>query len=78
MLIQVPEASRIPNRHDQNRTSPWHIIVKTSSKERILKTAGRNNKSIIKGSLSKIITHFSTENLKARRVWNEVFKAWKK
>jgi hypothetical protein len=28
MAIQVQEASRTPNRHDQNRTSPWHIIVK--------------------------------------------------
>jgi hypothetical protein len=40
MSIQVKEVSRTPNRHEQNRTSPWHIIVKTIStenKERILK-----------------------------------------
>jgi hypothetical protein len=40
LLIQVQEASRTPNRHDQNRTPSWHIIVKTSStvyKERKLK-----------------------------------------
>jgi hypothetical protein len=38
--IQVHEASRTPNRLDQNKTSPWHIINKTTSsenKERILK-----------------------------------------
>jgi hypothetical protein len=38
--IQVQEASRTPNRLDQNRTSPWHIIIKTTStenRERILK-----------------------------------------
>jgi hypothetical protein len=38
--IQVQEASRTPNRLDQYRTSPWHIIIKTTStenKERILK-----------------------------------------
>jgi hypothetical protein len=38
--IQVQEASRTPNRLDQNRTSPQHIIIKTAStenRERILK-----------------------------------------
>jgi hypothetical protein len=37
--IQVQETSRTPNRHDQNRISPQHIIIKTIStenKERIL------------------------------------------
>jgi hypothetical protein len=29
--IQVQKASRTPNRLDQNRTSPWHIIIKTTS-----------------------------------------------
>jgi hypothetical protein len=47
MPIQVQEASRTPNTHNQNRTSPWHIIVKpisTENKERILK-AERGKKS---------------------------------
>jgi hypothetical protein len=46
MSIQIQEASRTPNRHNQNRTSPWHIIVKTIStekKERILKTGREKN-----------------------------------
>jgi hypothetical protein len=29
--IQMQEASRTPNRTDQNRTTPWHIIIKTST-----------------------------------------------
>jgi chromosome segregation ATPase len=40
MPIQVQEASRTPNRLDQNRTSPWYIIIKaisTENRERILK-----------------------------------------
>jgi hypothetical protein len=40
MPIQVQEASRTPNRLDQNRTTPWHIIIQTTSMEngeRILK-----------------------------------------
>jgi hypothetical protein len=38
--IQVQEASRTPNRLDQNRPSLWHIIIKitsTENRERILK-----------------------------------------
>jgi predicted nuclease with TOPRIM domain len=38
--IQMQEASRTPNRPDQNRTTPRHIIIKTTSsetKERILR-----------------------------------------
>jgi hypothetical protein len=38
--IQVQEAFRTPNRLDQNRTIPWHIIIKTTStenREKILK-----------------------------------------
>jgi hypothetical protein len=40
MSIQVQEATRTPNRLDQNRTTPQHIVIKTIStenRERILK-----------------------------------------
>jgi hypothetical protein len=37
MPIQKQDA-RTSNRYDQNRNTPWNIIVKTK-KERILKTA---------------------------------------
>jgi hypothetical protein len=47
MPIQVQEASRTPNRLDQKRTTPWHIIIKTTStenRERILKAVrGKTN-----------------------------------
>jgi hypothetical protein len=33
LSIQVQEASRTPNKLDQNRTSPLHVIVKTMSTE---------------------------------------------
>jgi hypothetical protein len=42
MVFHVQEAFRIPNRQDQKRTSPCHIIVKTlgiQNKGRILKAA---------------------------------------
>jgi hypothetical protein len=31
--IQVQEASRTPNRFDQNRICSWHVIIKTRSTE---------------------------------------------
>jgi hypothetical protein len=43
LSIQLQEDSRTSKRLDQNRTSPWHIIIKTTSsesRERILKPVG--------------------------------------
>jgi chromosome segregation ATPase len=51
MPIQVQETFRTPNRPDQNRTTPQHIIIKTTSREtreRILK-AVREKQNSIKG-----------------------------
>jgi hypothetical protein len=47
--IQVQEVSRTPNRLDQNRTSPWNIIIKTTSiesRERILKAIREKTNNI--------------------------------
>jgi hypothetical protein len=71
MPIQMQEASRTSNRPDQNRTTPQHIIIKTTStetQERILK-AVREKQITYKGKPIKITADFSTETLKSRRVW---------
>jgi hypothetical protein len=50
MPIQVQEASRTPNRLDQNRNTPQHIIIKTTStenRERILKAVREEKKNNI-------------------------------
>jgi hypothetical protein len=76
--IQVQEASRTPNRLDQNRTSPQHIIIKTTSienGERILKAVREKKQIIYKGTPIKITADFSMETLKGRRTWSEVFQA---
>jgi ribosomal protein L39E len=78
MPIQVQKASRIPSRVDQNRTIPQHIIIKTIStenKERILKTIREKKQITYKGKPIKITADCSTETLKARRAWSEVFWA---
>jgi TolA-binding protein len=76
--IQMQEASRTPNRPDQNRTTPRHIIIKTTSsetKERTLKAVREKIQVTYKGKPIKITADFSTETLKARRAWGEIFQA---
>jgi hypothetical protein len=76
MPIQVQDASRTPNRPDQTRTNPRHIIIKTTStetKERIVKSVKEKKQITYKGKHTKITADFSTEILKARKVWSEDF-----
>jgi hypothetical protein len=76
--IQMQEASRTPNTPDQNRTTPRHIIIKTTSpetKERILKAVREKKQVTYKGKPIKITADFSTETLKERRAWGEIFCA---
>jgi hypothetical protein len=74
--ILVQEAYRIQSRLDQNRTSPGHIIIKTTStenRERMLKAAKEEKQITYKGKPIKIKADFSMETLKTRRAWSEVF-----
>jgi hypothetical protein len=76
--IQVQEASRTPNKLDQNRTFPWHIIIKgtsTDNKETILKAIREKKPIIYKGKPIKITEDFSMKTLKGRKTWWEVLKA---
>jgi hypothetical protein len=78
MLIQIQEASRTLNRPDQNRTTPQHIIIKTTgaeTRERILKAIREKKQITYKGKPIKITADFSTETLNARRAWGEIFQA---
>jgi hypothetical protein len=66
----MQEASRTPNRPHQNRTTPRHIIIKTTSietQERILKVVREKKQTTNKGKPIKISADFSTETLKGRR-----------
>jgi hypothetical protein len=78
MPIQAQEAPRTSNRPDQNRTTPQHVITKTSStevRERILKAVREKKQITYKGKPIKITANFSTETLKARRAWRKSFWA---
>jgi hypothetical protein len=75
--MQVQDASSKTNRLDQNSTSPWYIIIKTTSienRERISKSVREKKQITYEGKPIKI-TDFPMETLKARRAWREVFQA---
>jgi hypothetical protein len=75
--IQIQEATRTPNGLDQNRTSPQHIIktISTENQEEILKSVRDKIQIMYKGKPIKLSADFSTETLKARWAWSEVFEA---
>jgi hypothetical protein len=59
--IQVQEASRTPNRPDQNRPTARHIIIKTTNtetRERTLKAVREKKQIIYKGKPIKITGDF--------------------
>jgi tRNA A37 threonylcarbamoyladenosine dehydratase len=65
---------------DQNRTSPQHIIIKTTStenRERIIKAVRQKTQITYKGKLIKITADFSTETLKTRKAWSEILQTLK-
>jgi hypothetical protein len=73
--IQVQESSRTPNRLDHNRSSPQHIITKTTStenRERILKVVRQKKQTTYKSKPIQI-ADFLTETSKTRKAWSDVF-----
>jgi hypothetical protein len=62
MPMQIPEASRTTKRLDQNRTTPRHIIIKTTNteyRERILKAVREKKQITYKGKPINITADFS-------------------
>ena len=75
--MKVQEAYRTPNRLDQKKTSPRHIIIKTQNiqiKERILRAAKEKGQVTYKGKPIRLTPDFSMETMKARRSWIEVLQ----
>ncbi|ERE69936.1 LINE-1 type transposase domain-containing protein 1 [Cricetulus griseus] len=70
MPMKVQEAYRTPNRLDNKKKSPQHIIIKTpnlQNKEKILRAAKEKGQVTYKGKPIRITPDFSMETLKARR-----------
>jgi hypothetical protein len=77
MAIKVQEAYNKPNKSDQKRKSPRHIIIKTlntQNKERILKAEMEKGQVTYKGRPIRIISDFSIETIKTKKVWAEVIQ----
>ena len=75
MLMNIPEAYRIPNRLDQKRNSCHYIIIKTPNalnNKRILKAVREKGQVTYKGRPIRITPDFSPETMKARRSWADV------
>ena len=75
--MNIQEAYRTPNRLDQKRNSPCHIIIKTPNalnKERILKAARKKGQVTYKDRPMRITPDFSPEMMKARRSWVDLMQ----
>ena len=75
--MKVQETYRTPNRLDQKKTSPRHIIMKTQNiqiKERILRAAKEKGQVTYKGKPIRLTPDFSMETMKVRRSWIEVLQ----
>uniref|UniRef100_A0A5F9D1G6 L1 transposable element RRM domain-containing protein n=1 Tax=Oryctolagus cuniculus TaxID=9986 RepID=A0A5F9D1G6_RABIT len=73
--ILVQEAHRTPNKHDQKRSSPRHVVIKLSTvkhKEKILKCAREKRQITLRGSPITLTADFSSETLQARREWRDI------
>ena len=78
--IQVQEAQRVPNKMKPKRPTPKHIIItllKVKDKERILKAAREKQLVTYKGIPIRLSADFSTETLRARREWRDIFNMMK-
>ena len=75
--MNIQEAYRTPNRRDQKRNSPQHIIIRTTNalnKDRILKAVREKFQVTYKGRPIRITPDFSPETMKARRSWADVIQ----
>ena len=74
--IQIQEAQKTLFRFNNNRSSPWYIIVKLAKykdKERILKAARDKLALTLKGRHIRVVSDLSTETWQARSQWQELF-----
>uniref|UniRef100_A0A8C5ZK79 L1 transposable element RRM domain-containing protein n=2 Tax=Marmota marmota marmota TaxID=9994 RepID=A0A8C5ZK79_MARMA len=77
---QILEAYRTPNVQNHKRPTPRHIIMKMpniQNKERILKATRERKQITFRGKPIRITADLSTQTLKARRSWNNIFQTLK-
>ena len=80
IATQVQEAQRVPYRINPKRNRPRHILIKLSKikyKEKILKATREKQQITYKGIPIRLTAGLSSENLQARREWQDIFKVMK-
>ena len=77
IATQVQEAQRVPGRINPRRNTPRHTVMKLSkikNKEKILKAAREKQQITYKGITIRLTAYLSAETLKAKRVWQDIFR----
>ena len=77
MENQIQEAYRTPNAQNHNKSTPRNIIMKMTNiqnKDRILMATRKKHQITYRRRPIQIAADFSTQTLKARRAWNNVFQ----
>ena len=80
IVNQVQELQRVPYRINPRRNTPRHILLKLSKikyKKKKLKAAREKQQITYKGIPIRLTADLSAETLKARRVWQDIFKVMK-
>jgi hypothetical protein len=79
MDIQVQEIFRTPNRYNQKRKYPYHSSqnVKKYRTKKNTKTARQKCQASYKGKSIRMIEDLSTEPLKYRKAWSNVYQILK-
>ena len=80
IVNQVQEAQRVSSRKNPRRNTPRHIVIKLTKikyKDKILKATREKQQITYRETPIRLSANFSTEILKARREWNNMFKMMK-
>ena len=80
IITQVQETQRVPNKMNQRRNTPRHILTKLTKikhKEQILKAAREKQQITHKGIPIRITAVLSIETHQGRRKWQDILKVMK-
>ena len=79
-IKKVREAQKVSSSINPRRNMLRHIeikLAKIKDKDKMLKTTREKRKIIYKGTLIRLTTDFSAENISCRKVWHDIFKVMK-
>ena len=80
IVNKIQQAQRVPNRINQKRNMPRHILIKLTKiehKERILKAAREKQQVTDKVDPICLTADLSAETPQARKEWQDIFKVLK-